>query len=143
MTHTHDRLSPAAGETVILVVRGDARVRRSTARILERAGFQVVCGGAAFLNGAFFAFYSHALNPGWLQRAWDWEKAGLLAQQASEQEIGRHEAIANVSQTLVFQLLLEPLRTLIMGLILSTAVAAVMRRQPAEATAALRSRADR
>jgi hypothetical protein len=73
------------------------------------------------------------LNPGWLQRAWEWQKAGLIAAGAKEQELGRHEAIANVSQTLIFQLLLEPIRTLIMGMILATAVAAVLRRTPPEA----------
>lgn len=99
-------------------------------------GFQtgmIVSAIAAFLNGAFIAFYSRVLNPGWLQRAWEWQKAGLVASGAKEYEIGRHEAIANTSQMLVSQLLLEPIRTVIMGMILATAVAAVLRRKPPSA----------
>ncbi len=95
-------------------------------------GFQtgmIVSAIAAFLNGAFFAFYSRVLNPGWLQRAWEWQKAGLLAAGAKEQEIGRHEAIANSSQMLVSQLLFDPIGKIIMGMILATAVAAVLRRK--------------
>ena len=96
-------------------------------------GFQtglLVSGIAAFLGGAFVAFYSRVLNPGWLQRAWEWQKAGLIAAGATEREQGRHEAIATASQMLVYQLLLEPIRTVIMGLILTTAIAAVLRRKP-------------
>lgn len=96
-------------------------------------GFQTgltVSAIAAFLSGIFLTFYSRVLHPGWLQRAWEWQKAGLIAAGAKEQEVGRHEAIANVSQTLIFQLLLEPIRTVIMGLILATAIAAVLRCPP-------------
>lgn len=96
-------------------------------------GFQtglLVTAIAAFLSGAFLACYSRVLNPGWLQRAWEWQKAGLLAAGAKEQELGRHEAIATTSQMLVYQLLLEPIRTVIMGLILTTAIAAALRRKP-------------
>ncbi len=102
-------------------------------------GFQtgvIVSAIAAFLSGPFLAVYSRVLNPGWLQRAWEWQKAGLIAAGAKEQDWGRHEAIANVSQTLVFQLLLEPIRTLIMGMILATAMAALLRRVPEASEAA-------
>lgn len=114
-----------------LAVR-ERRDRRQGGFIEFEEGFQtgmVVSAVAAFLSGAFIAFYSRVLNPGWLQRAWEWQKAGLIAGGAKEAEVGRHEAIANVSQTLVFHLLLEPVRTIIMGMILTTAVAAVLRRK--------------
>ena len=96
-------------------------------------GFQTgltVSAIAAFLSGAFIAFYSRVLNPGWLQRAWEWQKAGLIAGGAKEQELGRPEAIASTSQMLVYQLLLEPIGKVIMGLILTAAIAAVLRRKP-------------
>ncbi len=99
-------------------------------------GFQtgvVVCAIAAFLNGAFLAVYSRALNPGWLQRAWEWQKAGLIAAGAKESELGRPEAIATASQKLLYQLLLDPMGKVMVGMILATAVAALLRRkQPAE-----------
>ncbi len=114
-----------------LAVR-ERRERRQGGFIEFGEGFQtgmVVTVIAAFLNGAFIACYSRVLNPGWLQRAWEWQKAGLLAAGAKEAEVGRHEAIANVSQQLIFQLLLEPMRTIIMGMILTTAVAGILRRK--------------
>lgn len=114
-----------------LAVR-ERRDRRQGGFIEFGEGFQtgmVVSVIAAFLNGAFIAFYSRVLNPGWLQRAWEWQKAGLLAGGAKEAEVGRHEAIAHVSQQLVFQLFLEPVRTIIMGMILTTAVTGILRRK--------------
>jgi hypothetical protein len=121
--------------TIWLAVR-HRRDQQQGGRLEFGEGFQtgmMVGAIAAFLSGFFLTFYSRVLNPGWLQRAWEWQKAGLIAAGAKEQELGRHEAIANVSQTLIFQLLLEPIRTLIMGMILATAVAAVLRRTPPEA----------
>jgi hypothetical protein len=47
----------------------------------------------------------------------------------TKEELGRHEAIATASQLPVFQLVLEPIRTAIMGLILSAAIAALLRRK--------------
>ena len=84
---------------------------------------------AAFLSGGWNVFYGQVLNPGWLARAWDWQKAGLLATGVTKEELGRHEAIATASQLPVFQLVLEPIRTAIMGLILSAAIAALLRRK--------------
>lgn len=96
-------------------------------------GFQTgAIAGAigAVANGLVTAAYSHWLNPGWLHRAWEWQKAGLLAAGAEKEVIGRHEAIATVAQTLLFQLLLEPIRTAIMGMILATVMATILRHQP-------------
>jgi len=121
-----------------LAVR-ERRDRRQGGFIEFGEGFQtgiVVSAAAAFLNGAFTAFYSHVLNPGWLQRAWEWEKAGLVALGKTERELGRPEAIATASQKLVFQLLFDPLGQLIMGLILTTAIAAILRRKRPEETEA-------
>ena len=90
-----------------------------------------VCVVAAFLTGAFEAFYGQALNPGWLQRAWEWKKAGMIAAGAKELEIARHEASATASQHLFFQLVLYPIGRVMFGLILAAAVAAILRHQPA------------
>jgi multisubunit Na+/H+ antiporter MnhB subunit len=101
-------------------------------------GFQsavVVCAVAAFLNGAFTAFYSRVLNPGWLARAWEWQKAGLLAAGAKESELNRPEAIATASQTLLFQLLMDPIGKVLVGLALAAAVAGLLRRKRPEADA--------
>lgn len=121
--------------SIWLAVR-DRRDRRQGGFINFGEGFQtgmIVSAVAAFLNGAFTAFYSHVLNPGWLQRAWEWEKAGLVAAGKTERELGRPNAIANFSDNLWFQLLLDPLGAVIMGMILTTAIAAVMRRKKVEA----------
>ena len=119
--------------SIWLAVR-DRRDRRQAGVINFGEGFQtgmVVSAVAAFLNGAFIAFYSHVLNPGWLQRAWEWQKAGLVAAGNTEREMGRPNAIANFSDNLWFQLLLDPLGAVIMGMILTTAIAAVLRRKQA------------
>ncbi len=102
-------------------------------------GFQtgvIVCAIAAFLNGAFLALYSRVLNPGWLQRAWEWQKAGLIAAGAKESELGRPEAIANASQRIEFQMLLDPIGKVMVGMILATAIAALLRRKRPEETEA-------
>lgn len=119
-----------------LAVR-DRRDRRQGGFIDYGDGIQtgvIVSAITAFLNGAFIAFYSRVLNPGWLQRAWEWQKAGLVAAGAKDSELGRPEAIATASQKLIFQLLLDPLGQIIMGLILTTAIAAVLRRRQPEET---------
>ena len=95
----------------------------------------LVCAITAFINGAFLAAYSRVLNPGWLQRAWEWQKAGLIAAGAKESELGRPEAIATASQNLFYQLVLDPIGKVMVGLILATAVAAMLRRKPPEETA--------
>ena len=87
---------------------------------------------AAFVNGAFLAYYSHVLNPGWLQRGWEWQKAGLIAAGAKDTDLGRPEAIATASQKLLYQLLLDPIGKVMVGVILATAVAALLRRKPPE-----------
>lgn len=92
----------------------------------------IVCAIAAFLNGAFLAVYSRVLNPGWLTRAWEWQKAGLIAAGAKESELGRPEAIATASQRLEFQLLLDPIGKVLVGLFLAAAVAALLRRKRPE-----------
>lgn len=124
--------------SIWLAVR-ERREERQSGFIEFGEGFQtgiVVSAVAAFLNGAFTACYSHVLNPGWLQRAWEWEKAGLVALGKTERELGRPEAIATASQTLIFQLLFDPLGQIIMGLILTTAIAAILRRRRPEETEA-------
>ena len=63
------------------------------------------------------------------RRLWEWQKAGLVAGGAKESELGRHEAIATTSQMLVSQLLLEPIRTIIMGMIITTVIAGILRRK--------------
>lgn len=126
------KFGPAVFAVCIWLAVRERRERRQGGFIEFEEGFQtgmVVSAVAAFANGAFMAFYSRVLNPGWLQRAWEWQKAGLLAGGAKEAEVGRHEAIATTSQMLVSQLLLEPIRTIIMGMIITAAVAAVMRRK--------------
>ena len=118
--------------SIWLAVR-DRRDRRQGGFLTFGEGFQtgmIVSAIAAFLNGAFIAFYSRVLNPGWLQRAWEWQKAGLVAAGKTEQEQGRPNAIANSSGELIFQLVLEPIGTIIMGMLLTTAIAAVLRRKP-------------
>lgn len=118
--------------SIWLAVR-DRRNRRQGGFIAFGEGFQtgmIVSACAAFLCGAFIAFYSRVLNPGWLQRAWEWQKAGLVAAGAKDQDLGRPNAIANSSGELVFQLVLEPIGTIIMGMLLTTAIAAVLRRKP-------------
>jgi hypothetical protein len=115
-----------------------ARRARQAGWINFSEGFQsavVVSAVAAFLNGAFAACYSRVLNPGWLARAWEWQKAELLAAGAKESELNRPEAIANASQTLLFQLLMDPIGKVLVGLVLATAVAALLRRKPPEADA--------
>lgn len=117
--------------SIWLAVR-DRRDRRQGGFISFGEGFQtgmVVSALVAFLNGACIAFYSHLLNPGWLQRAWEWQKAGLVAAGKTERELGRPNAIANFSDNLWFQLLLDPLGAVIMGMILTTAIAGVLRRK--------------
>ena len=118
--------------SIWLAVR-ERRDRQQGGFIKFGEGFQtgvIVSAVAAFLNGAFTAFYSHVLNPGWLQRAWEWQKAGLVAEGAKDFDLGRPEAIATASQKLIFQLLLDPLGQIIMGLILTTAIAAILRQKP-------------
>lgn len=98
-------------------------------------GFQsgVIVGViAAFLNGAFLAYYSQVLNPGWLQRGWEWQKAGLIAAGAKDADLGRPEAIATASQELLYQLLLDPIGKIMVGLILATAIAGLLRRKREE-----------
>lgn len=117
-----------------LAVR-ERRDRRQGGWIDFGEGFQtgmVVSVIAAFLNGAFIAFYSRVLNPGWLQRAWEWQKAGLIAAGAKESELGRPEAIANASQRIEYQLLLDPIGKVVVGMIIATAIAAILRRKPPE-----------
>lgn len=89
---------------------------------------------AAFLNGAFLSYYSRVLNPGWLQRGWEWQKAGLIASGAKEADLGRPEAIATASQKLLYQLLLDPIGKIMVGIILATAVAGLLRRKREEET---------
>ena len=50
-------------------------------------------------------------------------------------ELGRPEAIATASQNLFYQLVLDPIGKVMVGLILATAVAAMLRRKPPEETA--------
>ena len=122
--------------SIWLAVR-ERRDRRQGGFIKFGEGFQtgvIVSAVAAFLNGAFTAFYSHVLNPGWLQRAWEWQKAGLVAAGTTERELGRPNAIANFSDNLWFQMLLDPIGKVIMGMILTTAIAAVLRRKEPEET---------
>ena len=109
----------------------ERRERQQSGFIEFEEGFQtgmVVSAITAFANGVFIAFYSHFINPGWLQRAWEWRKAGVLAG-LTERELGRPEASATVSQMLVFDLLLDPIGKVLMGMILTTAIAAVLRRK--------------
>ncbi len=109
-----------------------ARRARQAGWINFAEGFEsamVACAVAAFLNGAFAAFYSRVLNPGWLARAWEWQKAGMLAAGAKESELHRPEAIATASQTLLFQLLMDPIGKVLVGLALAAAVAGLLRRK--------------
>lgn len=113
-----------------------ARRARQSGWINFSEGLQsavVVSAVAAFLNGAFAAFYSRVLNPGWMARAWEWQKAGLIAAGAKDSELNRPEAIANASQTLLFQLLMDPIGKVLVGLVLATAVAALLRRKRPDA----------
>ncbi len=128
------KLGPAVFVACIWFAVRERRDQRQAGFIEFGEGFQTgmtVSALAAFAHGAFIAFYSRVLNPGWLQRAWEWQKAGLIAGGAKEAELGRHEAIAVTSQMLVSQLLLEPIRTVIMGMIITTAIAAALRRKQA------------
>lgn len=123
--------------SIWLAVR-DRRDRQQGGFIAFGEGFQtgmVVSAIAAFLNGAFIAVYTRVLNPGWLQRAWEWQKAGLVDAGAKDQDLGRPNAIANSSGILIFQLVLEPIGMVIMGMLLTTAIAAVLRRKPEGETA--------
>ncbi len=121
--------------SIWLAVR-ERRDRRQGGFIEFEEGFQtgmIVSAITAFGNGVFIACYNHFINPGWLQRALEWRKAGALAG-LTERELGRPEASATVSQMLVFDLLLDPIGKVLMGMILTTAIAAVLRRkQPGEA----------
>ncbi|MBI5799418.1 MAG: DUF4199 domain-containing protein [Verrucomicrobia bacterium] len=129
--HAKKVAAVAFAGSIWLAVR-ERRERRQAGFIEFEEAFQtgmVVSAIAAFANGAFTAFYSRVLNPGWLQRAWEWEKAGLVALGKTEREMGRPNAIANFSDNLWFQLLLDPLGAVIMGMILTTAIAAVLRRK--------------
>lgn len=126
------KYGPAVFAICIWLAVRERRQRRQAGVIEFGEAFQtgmIVSAIAAFANGAFIAFYSRVLNPGWLQRAWEWQKAGLIAGGAKESELGRHEAIATTSQMLISQLLLEPIRTIIMGMIITTAIAGILRRK--------------
>ncbi len=115
-----------------------ARRARQEGWINFTEGFQsamVTCAVGAFLNGLFTALYSHVLNPGWLLRGWEWQKAALIAAGAKERDLHRPEAIANASQTLLFQVLMDPLGKVLVGLVLAAAVAAVLRRRSEPVTA--------
>lgn len=118
-----------------MVLAARARRTRQTGWLEFGEAFQtatVTCAIAAFLNGAFAAFYGRALNPGWLARAWEWQKAGLIAAGKKETELNRPEAIANASQTLLFQLLMDPIGKVLIGLVFAVAIAALLRRKAPE-----------
>lgn len=140
--HDRDFTHAQYGKHAWFVMSVGAMVLAARARRTQQAGwidfaegFQsavVVCAMAAFLNGAFTAFYSRMINPGWLARAWEWQKAGLIAAGAKESELNRPEAIATASKTLLFQLLMDPIGKVLIGLVFAVAVAALLRRKRPE-----------
>lgn len=140
--HERDFTNAQHGKKVALVltVAGiwlavRARRGRQDGWINFAEGFEsalVACAVAAFLNGAFTAFYSRVLNPGWLQRGWEWQKAALIAGGAKERDLHRPEAIATASQELLFQLLMDPIGKVLVGLALAAAVAGLLRRKRPE-----------
>jgi hypothetical protein len=86
---------------------------------------------AAVIITGFSLLYNHVINPGWMQRAMDWEISRLRAAGAPASEIAGQTAAFQSFSTVGSQVINGIVGTVLMGMIIAVIITMMLRRPPA------------
>jgi len=96
-----------------------------------KAGTLIALVSAA-VSALFKVAYNHFINPGWVEKAIEWERARMQASQVAEAKIVRMETFLRTTNGDLFLVTLGIVGTVALGTFIALAISAVMKRpQPA------------
>lgn len=92
----------------------------------------VISAIAGVITTAFFWAYKHFINPGWLDRALEFEKAQMAKAGATAEMIDRKVAVFNAMNSDEIQIVTGMIGTMVMGLAISVVLTSILKKKSPE-----------
>ena len=89
----------------------------------------IISAIAGVITTAFFWAYKHYINPGWMEKALEFEKAQMAKAGASAEMIDRKVAAFNALHSDEIQIVTGLIGTLVMGLAISLVITSILKKK--------------